>query len=80
VGLRCLVETAVWGAFREPNGETTGRPHNSPQARIRVGIDDEYGQFHKGQPVWVLESDGSQRAADVLGEGEMSAWFGVFPP
>jgi hypothetical protein len=36
-------------------------------------------QFHKGQPVWVIESDGSQRAADYVGEGETSAWFGGPP-
>ena len=34
------------------------------------------GQFHKGQPVWVIEADGSQRAAEFVGEGELSAWFG----
>jgi hypothetical protein len=37
------------------------------------------GQFHKGQPVWVIEPDGSQRAADFVGEGELSAWFGGSP-
>ncbi len=36
-------------------------------------------QFHKGDPVWVMESDGSQRAADYVGEGETSAWFGGTP-
>jgi hypothetical protein len=35
--------------------------------------------FHKGQPVWVEQSDGSQRAAEYVGEGEMSAWFGGPP-
>ncbi len=35
--------------------------------------------FHKGQPVWVIQSDGSQRAAEYVGEGEMSAWFGGSP-
>ncbi len=37
------------------------------------------GQFHKGQPVWVMLDDGSQRAAEYVGEGEMSAWFGGAP-
>jgi hypothetical protein len=37
------------------------------------------GQFHKGQPVWVIEPDGSQRPADFVGEGELSAWFGGSP-
>jgi hypothetical protein len=35
--------------------------------------------FHKGQPVWVIEPDGSQRAAEYVGEGETSAWFGGAP-
>jgi hypothetical protein len=35
--------------------------------------------FHKGQPVWVMQSDGSQRPAEYVGEGEMSAWFGGTP-
>jgi hypothetical protein len=42
-----------------------------------TGIGDD--QFRKGQAVWVVESDGSQRAATVVGEGEMSAWFGGSP-
>jgi hypothetical protein len=37
------------------------------------------GQFHKGQPVWVIEPGGSQRAAEFVGEGELSAWFGGSP-
>ncbi len=35
--------------------------------------------FHRGQDVWVIQSDGSQRAAEYVGEGEMSAWFGGTP-
>jgi hypothetical protein len=35
--------------------------------------------FHEGQAVWVLEPDGSQRAAKYVGEGELSAWFGGSP-
>ena len=34
------------------------------------------GPFHQGQPVWVIEEGGSQRAATYLGESEMTAWFG----
>ncbi|HET6870572.1 MAG TPA: hypothetical protein VFH80_31965 [Solirubrobacteraceae bacterium] len=37
------------------------------------------GQFHKGEPVWVMEPDGSQRAAEFVGEGETSTWFGGPP-
>ncbi len=35
--------------------------------------------FHKGQDVWVLNADGSRRAAEYVGEGELSAWFGGVP-
>ncbi len=36
-------------------------------------------QFEKGQPVWVIDPDGSRREADYVGEGETSAWFGGPP-
>ena len=36
-------------------------------------------RFHQGQPIWVVEPDGSQRAAEYVGEGELSAWFGGSP-
>ncbi len=35
--------------------------------------------FHQGQPIWVMNPDGSQRAAEYVGEGELSAWFGGAP-
>lgn len=37
------------------------------------------GMFHQGQPVWVIESDGSRRGAEYVGVGETSAWFGGPP-
>jgi hypothetical protein len=37
------------------------------------------GQFHKGEPVWVIQDDGSRRAAEYVGVGETSAWFGGPP-
>lgn len=37
------------------------------------------GKFHKGEAVWVIGPDGSQRAAEYVGEGELSAWFGGPP-
>jgi hypothetical protein len=37
------------------------------------------GGYHKGERVWVLGPDGSQRAAEYVGEGETSAWFGGPP-
>jgi hypothetical protein len=35
--------------------------------------------FHKGQHVWVIQANGSRRAAEYVGEGEQSAWFGGAP-
>jgi hypothetical protein len=37
------------------------------------------GPFHEGQPVWVIQADGSQRAAEYVGGAETSAWFGGAP-
>ncbi len=37
------------------------------------------GSFHKGEAIWVIQPDGSQRAAEYVGEGELSAWFGGPP-
>ena len=37
------------------------------------------GMFHEGQDVWVIEADGSQRAAEYVGQAETSAWFGGPP-
>lgn len=34
------------------------------------------GQFQKGQPVWIIDQDGSQRAAEYVGMAETSTWFG----
>jgi len=34
------------------------------------------GLFRQGEPVWVIEEGGSQRAANYLGESETTAWFG----
>jgi hypothetical protein len=36
-------------------------------------------RFHRGDAIWVVEPDGSQRAAEYVGEGELSAWFGGAP-
>jgi hypothetical protein len=35
--------------------------------------------FHKGDPIWVIGPDGSQRAAEYVGEAETSTWFGGPP-
>ena len=36
-------------------------------------------QFHKGQAIWVINQDGTQRAAEYVGEGELNSWFGGAP-
>jgi hypothetical protein len=46
---------------------------------LKPSTDIGDGQFHEGQPVWVIQGDGSQRAAEYVGEGESSAWFGGPP-
>jgi hypothetical protein len=35
--------------------------------------------FHRGQNVWVVQADGSRRAAEYVGQGDTSAWFGGPP-
>jgi hypothetical protein len=37
------------------------------------------GPFQQGEPVWVVQGDGSRRAAEFVGAGEQSAWFGGPP-
>jgi hypothetical protein len=41
--------------------------------------EEENNLFERGEPVWVLGEDGSQRAAEYVGEADMSAWFGGPP-
>lgn len=45
--------------------------------RLMTDIGD--GQFHRGEHVWVVQGDGSQRAAEYVGVTETSAWFGGPP-
>jgi hypothetical protein len=37
------------------------------------------GSFQTGDPVWVVQGDGSQRAAEYVGEAERSRWLGGAP-
>jgi hypothetical protein len=37
------------------------------------------GPFKRGEDVWVIQDDGSQRAAEYVGVAETSAWFGGAP-
>jgi hypothetical protein len=46
---------------------------------VRTVTDIGDSRFHKGDAIWVVEPDGSQRAAEYVGEGELSAWFGGAP-
>ena len=36
-------------------------------------------EFHRGDAIWVVGPDGSRLAAEYVGEGELSAWFGGAP-
>ena len=36
-------------------------------------------EFQRGDAIWVIGPDGSERAAEYVGEGELSAWFGGAP-
>jgi hypothetical protein len=40
---------------------------------------DAQSPFQRGQDVWVVQPDGSQRAAEYVGEAETAAWFGGPP-
>ncbi|HEY3866088.1 MAG TPA: hypothetical protein VGL54_08395 [Solirubrobacteraceae bacterium] len=42
-------------------------------------IDIADGPFREGQPVWVIQADGSRRAGEYVGGAETSAWFGGSP-
>jgi hypothetical protein len=35
--------------------------------------------FREGESIWVLAADGTRRAAEYVGMGETSAWFGGPP-
>ena len=37
------------------------------------------GPFKKGERVWVMEDDGTQRPGEYVGEAETAAWFGGAP-
>jgi hypothetical protein len=56
-------------------------PATTAHYRVKLPNVSDIGDsiFHKGQPIWVMEPDGSQRAAEYVGEGELSAWFGGTP-
>jgi len=40
-------------------------------------VDDD--GFREGQPVWVIQDDGSTRAGVYVGGGENATWFGGAP-
>jgi hypothetical protein len=43
-----------------------------------VGEDARVDELREGQPIWVEQSDGSQRKAIFVGEAPQS-WFGGMP-
>jgi hypothetical protein len=57
--------------------EVPGSSPGSPTVAPTTDIAD--GPFHEGQPVWVIQADGSQRAGEYVGGAETSAWFGGAP-
>ena len=34
------------------------------------------GPFRKGEPIWVVEPNGTRRAAEFVGDRESGTWFG----
>ena len=88
-GLTWVLPIGRFGRYDSRSREDSSSPHDCPgdgaAARIAVRAASvamtEIGdsEFHKGQPVWVIGPDGSQRAAEYVGEGETSAWFGGPP-
>ena len=40
---------------------------------------DDLPGFHEGQPIWVMQSDGSARPGIYVGEAENATWFGGMP-
>src|ERR1035437_5208204 len=56
-----------------------GRPRAIYPYAEKTMTDIGDGPFHKGEPVWVMQDDGSQRAAEYVGVRETSAWFGGAP-
>jgi hypothetical protein len=41
--------------------------------------DQDQPGFQEGDPVWVMQADGSGREGIYVGEGETSTWFGGAP-
>jgi hypothetical protein len=70
-----------FGRSSQMGGRHLASRQASLPARVSLSGMTDIGDslFHKGQPVWVIQGDGSQRAAEYVGEGEMSAWFGGSP-
>ena len=66
------------GAGSRPHCAETKRARQPPSMLGHV-TDIGDGPFRRGEPVWVVQADGSQRAAEYVGVGETSAWFGGPP-
>jgi len=55
--------------------QVSGPTASEARRRTKAEAPTPHGGRHEGEPVWVLDQDGSQRAAEYVGEGETSAWF-----
>ena len=59
------------------NPQSTRRSTNQRPGPATVGSD--LAPFEPGEPVWVMEADGTQRRAEYLGARVMSVWRGGPP-
>jgi hypothetical protein len=54
------------------NPKSAGRTVAQPSDTAALGSDR--GPFEPGEPVWVMEANGSQRSAEYLGARVVSVW------
>ena len=59
------------------NPNSTGRSVDRRPGTAMLGSDG--APFEPGEPVWVMEADGTQRRAEYLGARVMSVWRGGPP-
>jgi hypothetical protein len=52
---------------------------HGPGGRRRLARVEASEGFHEGQKVWVIVSDGGQRPAIYVGDGDNASWFGGPP-
>jgi hypothetical protein len=42
-------------------------------------VSEDQPGFKEGDPIWVMQADGSAKAGVFVGEGETATWFGGAP-